>query len=211
LNLQKIRRLSILTVLVPCSAWAGVNPTSVLINLYSASVSVSADCSKPRVVFKSEVPIQVDFANNPTLGGGSLADGTYRCIILRISDVVSFVPETTSGACVAGTTYKHHLLESDPAYQNFDATNWGAMATSAANLNKPEIIPIVLTTSGSGSTTAGMVAKPTSATDTGPLYLSSAFVVNGTKSSKINAILNGKVDGSNPPCYFNSFSFSVTQ
>ncbi|HXH75522.1 MAG TPA: hypothetical protein VNJ08_11185 [Bacteriovoracaceae bacterium] len=43
---------------------------------------------------------------NPTLGTGSLVDGTYPCVMITMDDVLKFKPTANDGTnCVAGTEY----------------------------------------------------------------------------------------------------------
>ena len=52
-----------------------------------------------------------DYAGNPTLGSGSMPNGTYKCMAIRIWDNVTYSPttDTTSGACDNETNYTMDL------------------------------------------------------------------------------------------------------
>ena len=54
---------------------------------------------------------KVDYAGTPTLGSGSIANGTYKCMAVRIWDNVTYSPTTTttSGACDNSSDYTTDL------------------------------------------------------------------------------------------------------
>ena len=54
---------------------------------------------------------KVDYAGTPTLGSGSIANGTYKCMAVRIWDNVTYSPttDTTSGACDNESNYTTDL------------------------------------------------------------------------------------------------------
>ncbi len=84
-------------------------PSTMLVGLYSFHVSSNADCSGPFVtVFSSGgSPAVKDFVTNPELFRAEDAPtGMYPCVAMRISDVLEFQSATSSGACVAGVTYR---------------------------------------------------------------------------------------------------------
>ena len=64
---------------------------------------------------------KVNYADSPTLGSGSVAHGTYKCLAVRIWDNVTFSPSeatdgsdnSTAGACVAATDYYLDLCGGD--------------------------------------------------------------------------------------------------
>ena len=79
---------------------------SMLVVLYALWVSPSGDCSDPVLVEDDgDVAPYKDLVQNPTLFSGTPPVGTYRCIIVRMSDVLRMVPAGSFGPCVAGTEY----------------------------------------------------------------------------------------------------------
>lgn len=102
-------------LLIAAPVMAGVNATSTVVKLYKAYASTSGLCTNPVVFLNAEADTatypngysETDFASaNNTVGTGTIADGTYNCVIFKVSDNVTFVPETNEGAsCVAGTSY----------------------------------------------------------------------------------------------------------
>ncbi len=82
----------------------GLDPDSVQLKIYKIAVSESADCSDLIEVFSDDAADYSDFSGNPTLGNGTIPDGTYNCVAIEMSDQVVFTPATSSDSlnCVAG-------------------------------------------------------------------------------------------------------------
>ncbi|MDH3272522.1 MAG: hypothetical protein OEN56_14390 [Gemmatimonadota bacterium] len=84
-------------------------PSSWLIGLYEFHISTNSDCSGPFVqAFSSGgAPSIQDFVTNPVLFTATdLPIGSYPCVSMKITDVMSFQSAVSGGACVAGTTYQ---------------------------------------------------------------------------------------------------------
>ena len=81
-------------------------PSSITIRMYALWISQQADCSAPALVQTyGEGGQDKDFVESPVLFSGTPADGTYPCVILKMSDVLRMKPATSFGTCVAGTEY----------------------------------------------------------------------------------------------------------
>ena len=97
--------IAILIALFASPALA-VDPTEVLISVYSIGLSTNADCSSPTIVLNNgSTPVEYNFTSTPQLGSAAVANGTYNCMIIKMSDIIKFRPATTSGTCTAGTQY----------------------------------------------------------------------------------------------------------
>ena len=86
----------------------GVDPSYVRVKAYEIRVSPNADCSNAITVFRNAAPSYLDMVNNPTLGSGAIPNGTYNCVMMRMSDQIHFTPSTVNGAwahgvCAVGT------------------------------------------------------------------------------------------------------------
>lgn len=82
------------------------DPAALRIGVYALYISPNADCSSPVLVQDYGATASVkDFVANPVLFTGTPADGAYQCVAIKMSDVIRVVPDTTFGACVAGTEY----------------------------------------------------------------------------------------------------------
>jgi|GEM_PF-885253 len=87
------------------AADTGLDPSSVQVRVYAVAISPNTDCSNATAVTTYPGGQVFDFESNPTIFSGAVANGSYPCVILQISDQVTFTPATTStsGHCVAGT------------------------------------------------------------------------------------------------------------
>jgi hypothetical protein len=84
----------------------GVDPSNVTLRIYQVAVALNADCSNPIVIFRSTGGRVANFITNPVLGSGNLADGSYNCIMMTMSDTITYSPSVNDGTyCVAGTSY----------------------------------------------------------------------------------------------------------
>ena len=64
-------------------------------------------------VFSNATATEVDFLARPTLGSGNPPDGTYQCVIIKMSDLIKFTPSATAGLCTAGTQYTADICRTD--------------------------------------------------------------------------------------------------
>src|SRR4051812_21011166 len=86
-------------------ALAGGDPSSLKVKVFAVFASTSAQCTSPTQVFLNNSGDFVDFLKGPTLGGGDLPDGTYNCVIIKMSDIIKHTPKTTDSTCIADTEY----------------------------------------------------------------------------------------------------------
>jgi len=92
------------------SAKAVTNPSSVKIKIFEMRLSQSANCSNSITVFSNGAGTTQDMVNNPTLGAGAIPNGSYKCVMVKISNLISYVPVAIDGACVPGTTYQRNIF-----------------------------------------------------------------------------------------------------
>ncbi len=82
------------------------DPTSYVVGFYRFYLASNADCSSPVLLGSNPGIRELDLLTDPVLFTVSGTPGDYDCIVMRISDVFSFVPETSFGPCTAGVTYQ---------------------------------------------------------------------------------------------------------
>lgn len=82
----------------------GLDPQDLKVKVYKFAVSTSEYCTNPITVFSNANPVYEDMLNSPTFGTGSIPHGTYKCVMLEMSDVIKFSPaqNSDSGTCVLG-------------------------------------------------------------------------------------------------------------
>ncbi|MEO8451883.1 MAG: hypothetical protein ABI647_18980 [Gemmatimonadota bacterium] len=89
--------------LPPDAQWGGA--VSLPITFYALLISPNADCSAPVLVQEFPGGEVKDFMLNPVLFEGSPANGSYQCVIFKMSDVLRVTPSTSFGACHVNTEY----------------------------------------------------------------------------------------------------------
>ena len=82
------------------------DPTRYDVTFYRFYMAQDADCSSPVLLGTFDAsPITHDLLTDPRLFRVRGTPGTYECIVMRISDVFTFVSESSFGNCVGGSTY----------------------------------------------------------------------------------------------------------
>lgn len=182
--------LTLAFLLIAAPAMAGVDTASALVKLYKAYASTSGLCTSPVTFFNAEgdaatYPLgysEVDFASAVnTIGTGTIADGTYNCVIFKISDHVTFVPAANEGTeCVAGTSYTIDVCQDwgigAPTITNPDT---GATTTCTSNEDIVWIYLSTYSTNSGGSPDNQSFTPPTANGDsTNGVNLTSAMTVS---------------------------------
>ncbi|MEQ1806237.1 MAG: hypothetical protein ABL900_12755 [Burkholderiaceae bacterium] len=177
-----------------------LDASSLKLQVYSVMLSASPLCTNPVTVFSSATPTEVDFLATPTLGAGNPPDGTYECVIIKMSDLIKFTPSATGGTCVAAQEYTADVCRTD----NGGTTQAPDTPGAPSNCNGTD--PALLSdrvhlylktnvTAGGGGQT---FLQPTSTTSTNGLRLTSPLVIARTASSKFSVNATGAVSGANP-------------
>ncbi|MGZ3159412.1 MAG: hypothetical protein ACXU7H_10025, partial [Burkholderiaceae bacterium] len=83
---MRLSRLIFISAMLLSSSAMALDASSLKLKVYAVMASTSALCTSPVTIFSSATPTEVDFLTTPTLGSGSLPDGTYNCIIIQMSD-----------------------------------------------------------------------------------------------------------------------------
>ncbi len=97
---------STLSIKGSSSMTLGADTSAAKMKIYAFYVAKSADCSDPVELFADEDGKEVDMMKSPDIGSGLLDQGTYNCVIMEMSDTITFTPATTTGVCTAGTEYE---------------------------------------------------------------------------------------------------------
>lgn len=139
--------LPIACLFLSMNSYALVNPTELKIKVYQVAVSLSSDCSDPQTIFISTAGVETDFLSSPSLGSGSIANGTYNCVMITMEDGISFKPAANDGgSCVANTEYSIDLCringsgQADQDYQSYTDLLEGTTTTNTACQGTSQII-----------------------------------------------------------------------
>jgi hypothetical protein len=198
--------LMIFSFLLICSSsWAQVGASNATIKLYQAYLSTSGDCSSPVLFLDPETDTtnfpngyaEVDMASGPTIGSGSIAEGTYICAIFKMSDQISFVPDANNGACVSGTTYNIDVCMDNgggaPTVTDKDGTT---STCNTANLTEDTIWVYISTfaTTTTGAQNHNAFAPPTQNGDGDNAFkLNNDITISGDVTGTFTFGVAGKV------------------
>jgi len=203
--MKKFTLLAVALALVSGTALAGHDapggdPSSLKIKVYAVYASQSAQCTSPIQIFQNDAGSFQDFLGNPTLGGGDLADGTYNCVIIKMSSIIKHTPLATDSSCVAGTEYTGGVcnagdgatdLDGAPIACSGDGSNAGAVDST---------VYLYLTTDSAASQGDNAFLHPVAPGDGNGLHLGSPLVISSTTRAKFVVNANGKVYAGGGEC-----------
>lgn len=182
-----------------------LSASSLKLKVYKMAVSTSVLCTNLITVLDNgNTPTELDFLSNPNLGSGTIADGTYPCIVIEFTDNIKFIPSTnsTSGNCLTSAEYTLDICRPDSGGTSrlIDGTTTTCTGVTGGALG-PDRVALYLSTTVVGSS-GDSFNPPTTVGDTGfGLRLGSALTVSGTTSGKFIVNPTGKVcDTANPAC-----------
>lgn len=146
LRFQAISATKLLSDGTPVGAPAQLN-----FGIYKLLLSENADCSDPiTAVDHGADDVVTDLATNPTLFSASPPNGTYKCIIIRHNDVISYKSAVAQGSCNTTTTYSFDSLRADSEttpQKDPDGNEYEARGTSTSFV---EDKPYIYITSAAG-------------------------------------------------------------
>ncbi len=98
------------------------DPASLTIKMYSLYVSANEDCSSPVLVTDhGSSGAEKDFSAGPTLFEGTPANGTYKCLIVNMSDWLKFKSNSVGPLCNLTTEYDMDIYRDGTAT---DSETW---------------------------------------------------------------------------------------
>jgi hypothetical protein len=209
---MKFRSAAVALVLVSTSVFAGQavgkDPASLKLKILGVYASTSPQCTNPINVFLKTTGEYVDLLQGPALGGGDLPDGTYNCVIIKMSDVIKHTPKETDSSCVAGTEYSGEVcraggdggaataLDGSPIACTGDGTSTGV---------GEDTLFMFMTTDPSASTGNRAFELPVAPGDGKGIKLGSPLVISSTTKAKFvvdatgGVVAGGGECGINPP------------
>jgi hypothetical protein len=201
--------LAALNLLSASAAFAGGDPSSLKVKVYAVYASTSAQCTNPTQIFLNSSGDYVDFLGGPTLGGGDLPDGTYNCIIIKMSDIIKHTPKTTATTCVAGTEYTSGVCKSGQTGDSLTAIGDIACRGDGTTTGSVEDAVFMYLTTDTGASTGGKAFKrPVTAGDGNGIKLAAPLVISSTTRAKFVVNGNGQVVAGGGDCGMNAPTFS---
>ena len=182
--------------------------SSLKLSVYSVMVSTSPFCTNPITIFDNATATQLDFISKPTLGSSGSptnpADGTYNCVIIKMSDNILFTPIAAAGAsCAAGTQYTTDVCTTT---SNKTVPNSGVTTacTGSGTVPSVDVVYMYLTTNANASTGSNAFLQPTNAASTNGIKIANPLVVSGNLSSKFIVNTANKVGTGGGACGINA-------
>lgn len=213
----------VILLLVASQAMATVGTSEATIKLYRAYLSENADCSDPVLFLDGEAEeagfFEVDMADAPTIGDGTIAEGTYQCVIFKMSDQVTFTPDATEDDCTAGTQVEMDVCRdygdgSTPTVT--DATTGTGTSCNSEDGVEDTIWVYVSTgstTSEGGDGDHNAFAPPSDSEPTNGFLLNDEIVISGDITGTFLFGTDDKVSSSFGECDMQppDFGFSYTE
>lgn len=178
----------------------GLSASSIKLKVYKMAVSASPLCTDLITVLDNgNTPTEVDFLQNPSLGSGTLANGTYPCIVIEFSDLVKFTPSANSdgGNCLTSTEYTLDVCRAGGDTSTLiSGTTTTCTGTSGNNTTYgtpgDDRVAMYISTATTGG--ADAFNRPTSIGDNAHgLNLGAALTISGTSSGKFVVNPSGQV------------------
>lgn len=189
-----------MTIKGGASLTLGGNASKATMTINEFLVSKSDTCSDPVLIYKSDEGKVVDMMAGPEIGSGSIGNGTYPCIMLVMSDNISFTPETTSGACVAETAYTIDVFR--PQGETYKPTGTLPDGTAVSGTTEKQKMAIYISTlsTTSGGDGSNPFAPPTATATTNGIKLTNALVVSADVTGTFVMDSAGKIGPNGSEC-----------
>ena len=186
----------------------GGDPASLKLKIYGVYASTSPLCTNPIQVFLKSTTDYVDILTGPALGGGDLPDGTYECVIIKMSDVIRHTPKATDSSCIAGTEYSGEVCRAGADGGLATDLNGNTIACTGDGTSAgigDDTLFMFMTTDPSASTGNRAFELPLVAGDGKGIKLGAPLVISSTTKAKFvvdasgGVVAGGGECGINPP------------
>lgn len=168
--------------------------SEVNIKIFKVWVSPNTDCSEATLVVSNDAPTAQNMIDNPTLGHGSVPNGTYPCVVLKMSDLITGKPSYTSDSahCTPSTNISIDVFRSDNSDPSTCPDGTSITGTGTNSSGAEDDPCLYMSTAGSDSNEGW---RPSS-----PFPLNGAFVVNGDLTGTFVADFRGKIEDAGGEC-----------
>jgi hypothetical protein len=207
---KSLRLMTLCGLFLASNLVANTDPTTAKLNIYGVAVSTNTDCSDATVVGYTAAGTLYDFLASPTLATGTIAAGTYQCVILYMDAKLTFKPLATVGSCTAATEYSINIANGGvtlaTATTSGTALTYGtevaATGTGSTDLVHVDKVLLFLSTASTGDGQTGdAFRRPVTGHLGYGITLASPLVVAAT-GGKGTFVVNfdGQVNGSGGTC-----------
>ncbi len=178
-----------------------VDTSAAKMKIYEFYVAASADCSSPIQLFSSTEGKEVDMLQSPDIGSGKLQQGTYECVIMVMSDKITFTPKSTTGVCQAGTEYELDVFRPQgEMYKPSGLLPDGTTVEGAAGEQKIAVYISTLSTSQGSDSNANPFKAPSSSQKTHGIKLASSLKITQDTVGTLVLDTSGRVESSSGTC-----------
>ncbi len=194
------------------------SPTTANVTMYAVYLSPNTDCTAAVLAGgDGTTAVTKDMVTNPVLFTGNPGGGTYKCIILKMSDNISFKPDATAAAafasCVAGTasTFDIYRADTSSTWRDKDGGTTPAHGTHAVPASDTVFI-------FASTVPADVAASTIHASPDQTLTLTAPFTIPATGSftatfttdfvNKVTQSSDGGGDGNH--CWMDPGPFTIT-
>lgn len=161
------------------------DPSAVNMKIYKTWVSANTDCSEATLIYSESNPSYQNMVDNPTLGTATVPNGTYPCVVIKMSDVITGTPNytSTSGHCTPSTAIQIDVFRSPDTSTCPDSTNVNGSGSDASPIEDGPCL--YMSTVGNNSNVGWL---PNS-----PFPLTTPFVVTSATNGTFVADFSGKI------------------
>jgi hypothetical protein len=203
----------LLLALLPGQGKAATDPTLLKAKMHGVYMSTSPYCTSLTQVFTNTSTEFLDFFVNPTLGfldnSSHRFDGSYPCLVFKMSERLSFRISTTTAGCAIDTDYSSDMCPPGTITTGIDT------ATTTCSADTEDTIYIYLSTASTSTTLGAGVnpfSPPTASNPLNGIRLSTPFQIVGMKSGRFVINGNDKVTSTGPGnCQLDFPNFSFVQ
>lgn len=187
--LTSLFSLSLISSLMarPVFAANAGDASEVNMKIYKMWVSPNTDCSEAVLVFDESNPSSVNMVSNPTLGSATVANGTYPCIAIKMSDLITGKPNYTSdgGNCTPSTNISIDVFRVDNSATSTCPDGTVITGTGTSGAGAQDNPCLFMSTTGNTSNTGWIASSP--------FPLSGAFVVSSDRVGTFVADFTGQI------------------
>jgi len=178
-----------------------LTPSSLKLKVYKFAVSTSPYCTDLiTVIDNGDNPQDVEFIGSVNLGSGNLANGTYPCVVIEMSDNIKFTPGPTStsitGNCVTGVEETLDVCRSQgsPDPDTTSVLIDGSTTTCTLEASSPASDRVAMYLSTASSVSSEDAFNPPTIADTNRGFrLATPLVVSGSTVAKFIVNPTGKM------------------
>jgi hypothetical protein len=194
----KVAGLTSIACFLSNNSYATTSPTNLLLTVHKVAVSESPLCTNLVTILNNDAgagATEMDFLANPTLGSGSIANGTYKCVVIEFSDTIKFTPAATLGVCTVGTQESLDVCSSGTTSKLIDGTT----QTCSSSTEKIAMYLSTASSSTTGNENTNVFEPPTSEGDSSDaahgLHLAAPMVVTGNIAARFIVNAANKIIG----------------